>query len=116
MEEEKCMKLNNVVKKTLAGVMVAAMIVTPIPEVGNVKEVYAAESNEDYFEYDVENNLVTIAGYVGEDTQVKIPSEIEGKKVVCIGGLSSKLCKLFLSHVFSEFCSVNCTNRYSSHF
>ena len=37
------------------------------------------------FEYSVEDNKVTITGYVGEASELAIPSSIDGKPVVCIG-------------------------------
>ena len=37
------------------------------------------------FTYTVDSSEVTITGYTGEDTEITIPSEIDGKKVTCIG-------------------------------
>ncbi|MDY5212704.1 leucine-rich repeat protein [Intestinibacter sp.] len=65
---------------------------------GSVSEKYAIENNIPYEYMDPEdatfgdfiycelnNSEVAISGYTGEDTEITIPSEIDGKKVTCIG-------------------------------
>ena len=48
------------------------------------KESEMLESPASDFEYTVENGKVTIAKYIGSDTQVRIPEKIEGKPVTGI--------------------------------
>lgn len=38
------------------------------------------------FTYTVDNSQVTITGYTGEETEITVPSEIDGMKVTTIGG------------------------------
>lgn len=45
----------------------------------------SSESDVSDFKYEFFNNEVTITGYVGHETILNIPSEIEGKKVTGIG-------------------------------
>ena len=65
---------------------------------GSVSEKYAIENNipykymdpedatfGDFIYYELNNSEVAISGYTGEDTEITIPSEIDGKKVTCIG-------------------------------
>ncbi|MCI6190706.1 MAG: leucine-rich repeat domain-containing protein [Clostridium sp.] len=55
----------------------------------NIINVSASErfnTSNGYFEYEIkDNNEITITNYFGTDTELKIPSEIDGKSVTSIG-------------------------------
>ena len=71
--------------------------ITSNSEVENISQANysVATSNDDStssdsltfenFTYTVNNSEITITGYTGEDTQITIPSEIDGMKVTTIG-------------------------------
>ena len=81
-------------KKLLAGLlsftMIAATLATPLGgTINGVLDNFSlsanAETSGDY-EYDVlDDGTVEVTSYVGSDTNVVIPSEINGKKVTSIG-------------------------------
>ena len=57
-------------------------------------QVQTAESKSiGDFEYTVGNDSVTVTRYTGSDTEVSIPSQIEGKSVTAIGDYAFKDCK-----------------------
>ena len=84
------------VKKILAIAMIIATATTTCTFTGIIPEnnlsVSAAEEvmeTDDGFQYEVNNNgEVTIIKYIGTDTDVNIPSKIDGKPVTSIGDSS----------------------------
>lgn len=48
-------------------------------------EVFKFETDKGYLNYVVDNDEITITDYSGEDTELEIPSEINGKSVTKIG-------------------------------
>ena len=48
-------------------------------------ETFKFETDKGYLNYVVDNNEITITDYFGEDTELNIPSEINGKSVTQIG-------------------------------
>lgn len=49
------------------------------------KEVVIPDTKTEYFTYETKNGEITITGYTGTDTVVKIPATIEDKAVTAIG-------------------------------
>ena len=75
-------------------------------EIGKYEEIMAAaeeaeepaESDSDDFEYEeLEDGTVSIPGYSGEETDVVIPGEIDGKSVTAIGDSAFENCTSFTS-------------------
>lgn len=80
-------KKNSVLRKVLAVSLAAAMLAgtgfTAVGSyVGTSVSVSAAEFGD--FQYYENNNTITIFGYTGNDSEVVIPGEIDGKKVTNI--------------------------------
>ena len=75
-------------KKILSYIMTIIMTVFLFSGV-NFKEASAKilefSTGKGTFYYYISNNEVTITRYSGEDTELEIPSEINGKSVTCIG-------------------------------
>lgn len=71
-------------KKWVVGMLTMILVLVGMPL--HETEVKAAAQSGDY-EYKVneEGNSVTIIAYKGSGGAVVIPTEIEGKKVICIG-------------------------------
>ncbi len=59
-----------------------------------VTVVEAAETKAEDFQYEETDTGLTITGYIGTETDVVIPSEINGKKVTGIGDLAFSACGL----------------------
>lgn len=78
-------------KRAYALVLSLLMVSSQMP-LGNVStELVSAVTVEDSsssgdFNYDVTSNKVTITKYIGSDSVVNIPSEINGLPVISIGG------------------------------
>lgn len=77
----------------------------------------SSESDVSDFKYEFFNNEVTITGYVGHETILNIPSEIEGKKVTGIGN-SAFFCYTELTEIsisdevtsIGEYAFKNCSS------
>ena len=50
------------------------------------------DSDEDLYEYSINDNTVTITGYNGNGTEINIPSKIDGKPVMSIGRFAFSYC------------------------
>lgn len=61
-----------------------------------------SESTKPDFEYEVVNNVAVITKYSGSDTEVVIPSEIDGYKVTTIGEHAFDCCKTIEKVIISE--------------
>ena len=93
------------VKKILAIAMIVATATTTCTFTGIIPEnnlsVSAAEEvmkTDDGFQYEVNNNgEITITRYIGTDTDVDIPSKIDGKPVTNIGDCSFYNCNNLMS-------------------
>ena len=84
----------------LSALMLAGVGATgAVPFVDTAVTVSAAETTADgNFEYEVnEDGGVTITRYKGSDTEVVIPSTINGKKVTSIGNWAFSSCKSLTS-------------------
>lgn len=66
-------------RKSLAVIIACLLVISCIPAVS------AEDNTYNGFKYSIKNGEVTITGYVGEDTEIVIPSEIEGLPVYNIG-------------------------------
>ena len=66
----------------------AAILPAALPESG----IEASAATYGDFEYEVEDNEVTITGYYGSGRKVTIPSAINGKKVTSIGDWAFEYC------------------------
>lgn len=58
-------------------------------------EVFKFETDKGYLNYVVDNDEITITDYSGEDTELEIPSEINGKSVTKIGKEAFYRCTKF---------------------
>ena len=88
----------------------------------NITNILASEkfnTKNGYFSYRVEdNNAITIIGYSGMDTELSIPSQIDGKSVISIGKYAFNNCKVLTniiipnsvisikSHAFNNYKSL----------
>ncbi len=76
---------------------------TTIPATGhNSINGYCTDCDECFFEYIVENNSVTITGYTGTDTDIVIPSVIDGLPVTSIGDYAFDGCGNIVSVTIPE--------------
>ncbi|MCI6188633.1 MAG: leucine-rich repeat protein [Clostridium sp.] len=98
------------VKKILAIAMIIATATTTCTFTGIIPEnnlsVSAAEEvmeTDDGFQYEVNNNgEVTIIKYIGTDTDVNIPSKIDGKPVTSIGDSAFIYCTCLTSVTMAD--------------
>ena len=57
------------------------------------KTAPAAAFNPDDYEFTISNDTATIVGYLGDDDELEIPSEIDGHPVTALGTASFSYCK-----------------------
>lgn len=68
-----------ILRKSIAVIIICLMVISCIPLVSAENMQYNG------FKYSIENGEVTVLGYVGEDTEIVVPSEIDGLPVCHIG-------------------------------
>ncbi|MDD6489638.1 MAG: leucine-rich repeat domain-containing protein [Clostridia bacterium] len=99
-------KQHNVGKKILSFVLTACMFTACCTIVGtstgvnlsqNVNAVEQASPASDFHYVSNSDGGITITGYKGRDTDIVIPSEIDGKKVISIGDGAFGFCKSLIS-------------------
>jgi hypothetical protein len=70
--------------------------------VSQEEEAYSGYTSNDDFRYSVDNDEIWITGYLGSETEVVIPSEIDGKPVRHIGDDAFKECANLTEITISE--------------
>lgn len=86
------------------------------PETTNPSEIKELEivTNDDYEYLTIDDGTIKIMKYIGYDSEITIPSEIDGKKVSIIGNSAFGYCQNLKSVIISE--GINIIDDYAFNF